>query len=59
MTSAQASRARRDLNMVNRQAASYPHYRDGTLAPRGQTFINARLDEINGRIRETRQEARN
>lgn len=59
MTDSQASRARRDLNMISRQAATYPHYRDGTLAPRGQTLTNARLDEINRQIRDTRQESRN
>jgi hypothetical protein len=59
MTSTQAYRARRDLASVNRLAAAYPHYRDGSLSARNQQVVNARLDTIDGRLRQTRAEARN
>ncbi len=55
----QAHRARRDLDLVNRQASAMRHYDGGYLAPRDQQVINARLDEINGRIRASRDQARN
>lgn len=55
----QARRARRDLDAVNRQASSMRHYDGGFLSPRDQQVINARLDEINGRIRASRDAARN
>ena len=58
LTQDQARAARRDLDSVNRQAAGMRHYDGGYLSPRGQQIINARLDEINGRLRESRQEAR-
>ena len=58
LTQDQARAARRDLDSVNRQAGGMRHYDGGYLSPRGQQIINARLDEINGRIRESRQEAR-
>ncbi len=58
MTPAQASRARADLHSINLQASRMPHY-NGQLTPRGLQVINARLDEVAGRIRATRQDARN
>ena len=36
-----------------------PHYRGGGLSASNARIINARLEEINGRIRATREEARN
>ncbi len=57
ITQDQARQARRDLDQVNRQAASLPH-RDGYLYPRGQATISARLDQINGRLHDSREEAR-
>ncbi len=57
MTPDQARRARADLRAINRQADAMPHYA-GYLSPRGQQVINARLDDVNGRIRETRAETR-
>ena len=55
LTREQAHQARRDLDSVNRQAASMPH-RGGYLSPRGQQVINARLDDINGRLRASREQ---
>lgn len=54
----QARRARRDLDLVNRQASSMRHFDGGYLAPRDQQVVNARLDEINGRLRASRDAAR-
>lgn len=58
LTQDQARRARRDLDAVNRQAGGMRHYQNGYLSPRDQQIVNARLDQINGRLRDSRQQAR-
>jgi hypothetical protein len=59
LTEDQARHARRDLDQVNRQASAMRHDAGGYLFPRDQQIINARLDEIAGRLRASRDQARN
>jgi hypothetical protein len=53
----QVYRARADLDSIRRSERSMRHY-NGRLSPRGEQMIQARLDAMSQRLRDTRQEAR-
>ncbi len=54
----QVYRARADLDSIRRSERSMRHYR-GRLTPQGEANIQARLDTMTQRLRDTKAEARN